>query len=161
MTAVGDAFGRAASLHYLALVLERTGDLSGAMRRFEEAKNVFIERNSHAWAMDPLAGVARCALALGQLDEARRHVTELWNYMSDHGPKGMEQPVWAYLTCADISDALGEREQAHAAIKAGYRELMDRAGKISDPEWRKSFLENVPEHRAIIELWERNAPPVA
>jgi hypothetical protein len=39
--------------------------------------------------------------------------------------------------------------------------LKDFAGKISDPEWRKSFLENVPEHRAIIEMWERNAPPVA
>jgi len=32
--------------------------------------------------------------------------------------------------------------------------LMERADKISDPDWRKSFLENVPEHLALIEMWE-------
>ncbi len=39
-----------------------------------------------------------------------------------------------------------------AAVEAGYRELMGRAEKISDPQWRKAFLSDVPEHRAIIEI---------
>ena len=34
---------------------------------------------------------------------------------------------------------------------------MERAEKISDPEWRKSFLENIPEHRALVDMWERMA----
>ncbi|HEV8339343.1 MAG TPA: adenylate/guanylate cyclase domain-containing protein [bacterium] len=157
MTAVGDAWGRAATLQYLALVLEQTGDLSGAARRFEEAQSVFA-RSSHAWAMDALAGIARCALAQGRLDEARRHATDLWTYLAETGPKGIEHPVWAYLTCADIFDALGQREQARAAVESGYRELMERAEKISNPEWRKSFLENVPEHRSIVEMWEHANP---
>ena len=29
------------------------------------------------------------------------------------------------------------------------------ADKITDPKWRKSFLENVEENRAILEMWER------
>jgi hypothetical protein len=28
------------------------------------------------------------------------------------------------------------------------------ADKISDPGWRKSFLENIPEHKEIIDRWE-------
>jgi class 3 adenylate cyclase/tetratricopeptide (TPR) repeat protein len=155
LTAVGDAFGRAASLMYLALVLEQAGDLAGAARRFEEAKSVLRERSGRAWAMDALAGVARCALGQGHMDEARGHITELWTYLSATGPKGMEQPVWAYLTCADVFDALGQREQAREAIEAGHQELMDRAEKITNPEWRKPFLENVPEHRTIVEMWEK------
>lgn len=92
--------------------------------------------------------------------DAQRFVTELWEYLAEHGPKGLEQPIWAYLTCADIFDALGQRDAAHAAIEAGYRELQSRAENISNADWRKSFLENVPEHRAIVEMWQRNAPPL-
>jgi tetratricopeptide (TPR) repeat protein len=154
-TAVGDAFGRAASFQYLALVMEHTGDSSGAARRFDEAKNVFTERGSIAFAMDAVAGLARCALSQGRLEEARRFVTELWSYLSENGPKGLEQATLAYLTCVDILDALGQSEGARTALEAGYRELSARAERISNAEWRKSFLENVPENRTIVEMWEQ------
>ncbi|HKZ86268.1 MAG TPA: adenylate/guanylate cyclase domain-containing protein [Anaerolineae bacterium] len=155
MTAIGDAYGRAESILYLAFTLEYSGDLSGAAQRFAEAKKIYCSTGSSGLATDALAGLARCALGQGQPDEAHQHVTDLWNYLNQHGTAGMEMPVWAYLTCADIFDALGEEEQSRAAIEAGYRELVARAHKISDPEWRRSFLENVPEHRAIVELGER------
>jgi class 3 adenylate cyclase/tetratricopeptide (TPR) repeat protein len=161
LTAVGDTFGYAASLGYLGLVLEDSGDVQSAARRFEEARRVLTSSGIGPIAVDALAGLARCALAQGQLQEARRQVNELWTYLHEHGPKGMERPVWAYQTCAEVFEALGEREEARRAVDAGYRELQDLAEKISDPEWRKSFVDNVPEHRAIIEMWERNAPPVA
>jgi len=34
--------------------------------------------------------------------------------------------------------------------------LMEFANTINVPEWRQSFLENVPDHRALIEMWERS-----
>ena len=34
---------------------------------------------------------------------------------------------------------------------------MQRAEKISDPDWRRSFLENVAENRAIVERWQLRA----
>jgi hypothetical protein len=40
-------------------------------------------------------------------------------------------------------------------IEAGYTDLMEQAGKISNIEWRKSFLENVAENRTIVERWKR------
>jgi hypothetical protein len=83
-------------------------------------------------------------------------VTELWNALATGAAKG-EFPLLSYQTCADLFDALGDAEQARAAIEAGYRELMARAKKISDPEWRKAFLNDVPEHRAMVEMWEQIA----
>ena len=67
----------------------------------------------------------------------------------------MEFPTRAYLTCADVFEALGEAEPAHAAIEAGYHEVIRRADRISNADWRESFLDRVPEHRAIIDLRNR------
>ncbi len=158
MVAVDDAYGRAATLNYMGYVLEQSGDIPGAVRRYEEARGIFIDLGVPGPGVDVWAGLARCALAQGRLDDARRHATEIWHHLAEHGTKGTENPVWIYQTCADIFDALNEPEQTRAAVEAGYGELTDRAEKISDPEWRKSFLENVPEHRAITELWERLTP---
>jgi hypothetical protein len=39
--------------------------------------------------------------------------------------------------------------------RPGYRDLTARAERISDPACRQSFLDNIPENRAIIERRER------
>lgn len=155
LTAIGDDYGRTACLHYLGLVDEQAGDYASAARRFEAARVELTRLEVRGVTMDSLAGMARCALMQGQLDAARQHVTEVWVSLSEHGTVGIEQPTLCYLTCADIFDALGDDETRRTAIEAGYRELLTRAGKISNAEWRKSFLENVAEHRAMVELWER------
>jgi tetratricopeptide (TPR) repeat protein len=130
MTASGDQWGRAEALLGWGLGLEDSGDAVAA-------------------------GLARCALEQGQLDEARQHVTEVWNYLQEHGWRGMDTPGQVYQTCADIFDALGDSATSRAAIEVGYREIMRAAGKINPPEWRKSFLENNRFNRAMVEMWER------
>lgn len=155
LTAVGDAYGRAASLTYLGYIDEQAQDYVGAARRFAEARQEYERIGVRGSAEDGIAGIARCALMQGQLDVAREHANEVWTYLSGHGIEGIEQPTLCYLTCADIFDALGAVDESRAAVEQGYQELMTRAEKISDAEWRKSFLENVPEHRTMIEMWER------
>jgi hypothetical protein len=39
--------------------------------------------------------------------------------------------------------------QSHARVRA---HLLERASKIGDPEFRRSFLERIPEHARTIEL---------
>ena len=152
LTATGDAFGQAANLSYYALTLESSNDAAGAQGRFSEAREMFSRHGVFAYANDTLAGLARCALALGDLVTARKHALELWGYLTEHGSKGMEFPIRAYLTCGEIFQAIGELELARSAVEAGSLDLHERAGKINNPEWRNSFLENVPEHRKIIQL---------
>lgn len=157
LTVLGDAFGRAAGILYLACELDRSGDLAGAAQRYQEGAEGFSAIGAHGYANDARAGWARCAFGQGQLENAKIYATEIWQYLSEHGTAGMEFPVWVYLTCADIFDALGDFENSRTTVKLGYRELMTRAEKISNIEWRRSYMENVPEHRAMIELWERNS----
>jgi len=159
LAAVDDTFGRAAGMSYLGLVLEQLGNVDGAQWRFDRAREIFDGMGVRGCAADASAGLARCALAQGNRDAARRQVMEVWAYLQQHGSQGMEFPIWAYLTCAEISELLGESDQSRAVVEEGYRDLIQRARKISNIEWGKSFLENVPEHRAMLDMWDRVAAP--
>jgi class 3 adenylate cyclase/predicted ATPase len=150
----GDEFGRAAGLTYQGLALEASGGLQEAATCFRQALEIHLSIGFMTYAMDARSGMARCALALGRLEEAQAEAAALWQHLKEHGGAGLEFPVWAYLTCAQVFQAAGQPGQFDAVLTAGHRELMDRAEKISDAEWRRSFLENVPEHRQITALWE-------
>ncbi len=157
LEAIGETFGLAIRQSYLALSQEQLGDLSDAMRSFEAAKVALDDSSLHAFARDSLAGMARCSLALGLNEEALQHASELWDHLEEHGALGMELPMSAYVTCANVFDALGESEESRTVIEAGYRELMARADNIGNAEWCNWYLTNVPEHRLISEMWDRRA----
>jgi tetratricopeptide (TPR) repeat protein len=155
MTATGDVFGRAMTQHMMGEVLEDAGDAAGAGRRFAEAREMLTSIGVIPMAHEASTGLARCALAQAQLEEARRLALEVWDYLKEHGGTGMYYPSHAYQTCADIFDALDDRETSRAVVEAGYREMMAQADRIDDPAWRKSFLTNDPFNRAIMEMYER------
>jgi tetratricopeptide (TPR) repeat protein len=157
LQAIGETFGLAIRPSYLALSQEQLGDLSDAMGSFEEAKLALEDLGLHGYARDCMAGMARCALAQGFNEKALQHASELWDHLEKHGVAGMEFPISAYVICAEVFDALGEGKKSGKAVEAGYRELKARADKIGDTEWRKRYMENVPEHRAIREMWDRRA----
>ncbi len=167
----GDASLLAFCQNYLGLIAEGAGDYAGAAQRFADAQERLNSLGMNALATDALAGLARCALAQGRLEEARQQASEVWKYLTEHAAEGMEFPTRAYLTVVDIFDALGPsappatgagfaqddaRQLLREVVEAGYRELMARADKISDAGWRKSFLENVQEHREMVEMYERS-----
>jgi tetratricopeptide (TPR) repeat protein len=154
---VGDTFGQGIMLSYKALALEQGGDLDGSSASYQEAMEILGQIGLEGFAQDALAGLARCALVKGQKEEAQQHATELCDYLDHHAAKNMEFPVWAYQTCARVFEDLGDESKSRTAIEGGYRELMSRADKISDAEWRKSFVENIPENQALMEMWNRMA----
>lgn len=149
---IGDIFLQGFCYSYLGHVLEKIGDVIGAMRSFENARHLFDQVGTRGYACDALAGLARCLLAQGQIAEALQHTSEVWNYLQTSS-QGMEFPILAYQTCVDVFNQSGDSEKAAQALQAGFSTLMDRADKISDSTLRKSFLENVPEHRAMMEKW--------
>jgi tetratricopeptide (TPR) repeat protein len=153
LAALRDRFGWAAGQSYLALTKEASGDYAEALEGFRVARATFLEIGVQGCSDDATAGLVRCLLASGRTDEARTEAEALWKRLSEDGPGGMEFPILAYQTCADLFTAAGDAERSHVAIEQGYRELLDRAEKIGDPAWRFSFLENVPEHRTITERW--------
>jgi tetratricopeptide (TPR) repeat protein len=150
-----DVRGKYFAAGELGYVLLTMGDTPGAARRFIEARQNALDHGLSALACEPTAGLAACAIQQGQLDEAHIYVNEAWNYLKEHGWVGLNIPGAVYRICAETFDALGEEENVRAVLESAHQALMDVLEKITIPEWRQSFLENVPDHRALMEMWER------
>jgi tetratricopeptide (TPR) repeat protein len=152
---VGRGFLETYHLFYSGLAREGVGDHKKAKANFEKSYEAFLNMDFKANASDSLAGISRCSLNLVQLDEAMQSAEELWSYLKKNGSSGMELPILSYLTCADVFREVEDTEKSAAATHEGYEVLMEMANKISDPDMRRSFLENVPEHRTMVEMWDR------
>jgi len=151
-----DARGKSFVLCSLAEVLLAMDDATGAARHFREALEVTSSKGLVALACQATTGLAVCGIRQGQLDDARKYVQEAWNYLKEHGWTGMSNPGCVYRSCAETFEALGEDETTQVVIQAGYQALMKVADTIDVSEWRQSFLENIPDHRWIVDLWERS-----
>ncbi len=154
-SAIGEAYGRAGCQAMLACIHEAAGSLALAAEYGAAACAGYAEIGLEADRFDAQATRAHMALRLGQPDEARELALEVWRYLREHGTEGMATSAEAYSYVADVVEAAGAPGvTAREVIEAGYRELMRRSEMISDPDWRRSFLENVPENRAIVERWK-------
>lgn len=65
---------------------------------------------------------------------------------------GTDEPLRISLTCYQVLQATGDLRAAEVLATA-HATLTEQAAKISDAQMRRSFLENVPYHRAIAEAW--------
>lgn len=146
---------QAGVLSEMGLVLEALEDWPGGERHYGQAREKARTANGPSHEYEAVAGLARCALAQGRLEEARQLALETWEYLNRHGPLNMEHPMRPYGLCAEVFDALGEGEVSRAVVEAGYRMLLTNADKIGNPEWRESFLQNDPFNRKVVERWER------
>ena len=84
-------------------------------------------------------------LALGRLDAARARATESAALLDELGSIEDGEAL-ARLAFVEVMVACGDLPLAQAALARAQERLEVRAAKISDPELRKSFLENVPDH---------------
>jgi predicted ATPase len=137
---------------YLGLNAESDGDALHALEHFLSASQAFDELVYPGSQQDALAGASRAHLQLGQHAEANRMAQTVWEYLLREGAQGLEFPGLAYLTCAQVFKMLGDAQTAAAAVQAGCMYLIERANQLSDPEWRQSFLENIPENRLLAQL---------
>jgi len=158
-SAVDDIALRAGELWKLGHVAALSGDHAGAIRYLDEARQMFANLGMAAHAMEPTALLARSALGQGRTDDAETTADEAWSYLREHGPEGMEDAVLAYLTIAEVYEAIGgaaaNETTVRTIVEAGYALVMARADRISDPRWRASFLANIPSNRAMVERWEK------
>ena len=156
LTEIGDAYGEAACLAYLGYILEGAGNLALAAGHLAQARMAFAEVGMEPDRFEAQAVEARVALAQGRREEARQLAIEVWHYIREHGTVGIGLPSWVCVCVADVLGAAATPGiSSREVIEAGYRDLMERAAKIGDAEWRRSFLENVAENREIVERWER------
>ncbi|MFN2155699.1 MAG: hypothetical protein ACK2UX_10725, partial [Anaerolineae bacterium] len=109
--------------------------------------------------VEPLAGLARVALAQGDLVAALAHVNEILDHIADRPMLyGLFEPLRIYLTCYRV--LLANRDpRVSEILNAAYRLIQERAATIEDQDLRRSYLENVPAHREIAALWKKASHP--
>ncbi|MBF6595564.1 MAG: AAA family ATPase [Thermaceae bacterium] len=149
----GDLYLQTCFCKTLAYVRERLGDPAGAVQAFHQAKEQAEHIHATPLVMESVAGLARLALNGGELEAARSYASQLWNYLREHGMGSL--PVEVHLACAEVFTVFGDLAAVQTVVEGGYRDLIERSYKISDPEWRKSFLENIAEHGQLLRLWQR------
>jgi hypothetical protein len=103
-------------------------------------------------AAEPLAGLARLALAQEDTAQAMAYVEPILLQIESRHVEGAEEPLRIDLTCYQVLRAAND-PRADAVLERAHIRLQEQAAKISDEAMQNSFLHNVPYHREIVAAW--------
>ena len=134
------------------------GRYAFAVEAYNQSRDQLLAlRMRRQQVLDPVAGLARVALAQGDLAAALEQIELILAHMAAGGRfDGTEEPLRLPLTCYQVLTAAGDPRAAEVLANA-HAELLKRADRISDPRARRSFLQNVPHNREIVLAWSRRA----
>jgi hypothetical protein len=136
-------------------VLVELGAPAEAIAYLQEAVTLQQELGRQALVMESLATLARAHLAQGDTAQALASVETILAYLAEGGSlDSADQPLRNYLTCYRVLRAADDPRNTEV-LQIAYTTLQERAALIPDEETRRSFLENVPWHREIMEEMER------
>ena len=144
----------------LAEVLRRIGDLDGADREIQVALGMAVPLEQPG----VLATLSALRLAQGRADQALAVAEGAMSRCSAMGGCGIFRRAFVRLVHAESLHATGAHDAARRAIADARTHLLAIADKIADPDYRRSFLENVPENARILVLaraWLDDAAPSA
>ena len=146
-TAIGDRHGLAYTLThrgYALLAVNRVAEAGGA---FAEAVQIRRELDSAAGVIDSLVGLAESVRRRRRLDEAQQHAAEIWGWLQREDPRGLEFPLHAYLTCAQIfADSALQRTRVRATCRSRNRERHTTSERPGHGHHRSGAATNIP-HR--------------
>jgi len=104
-----------------------------------------------AWQLDAVAGLAQVALAQADQASALLELRPILSHVAANGTlDGTVKPRLIELTCHNVL-AEANDPRACAWLKRADDALRAQANTIADPALRRSFLDNVPYHRKIVQ----------
>jgi hypothetical protein len=128
------------------------GEWDDAAACYRASLDLFREIGRPTMVAEPIAGLARIALARGDVEGAMATIAEVLAHFDAGGSvDGTEDPVWIYLTCHQVL-AAAHSPRATELLDRAHALLLERARPLADAE-RASFLDNVPSHRAVVAAW--------
>lgn len=133
---VDDAFVPPLALTRLGRALVGLGRLDEAADAYRKALALHREFQEHHRANEPLAGLARTALAQGDRHQAQAHVEEILSYLETGTLDGVFEPLRVYLTCYRVLRA-NDDPRANTILEEANRFLQQRTARISGGRtWR-------------------------
>ncbi len=142
----------AAARIYLAGIFSLQGDMESAER--EVRAGITAASGSPSFLAYALATLAAILLQAGRKDEAFAPAKEAVDILErlDGAEEGESLIRLSYVR---YLDAVGRRHVARERLVGARQRLLDRAALISDPDLRRSFLEEVPENAETMRLATR------
>jgi tetratricopeptide (TPR) repeat protein len=160
---VGHPYRQAFALSRIGHALADLGSFEEADDAYRQALALFREMGQRHLAPEPLAGLARVALAGDDPAAALAYVEEILNHLDTGSPStssgcnfdGTDEPLRIYLTCY-LALRANDDPRAGDVLETAHRLLQERAAKIEDEALRRSYLENVRAHRELVREFERS-----
>jgi tetratricopeptide (TPR) repeat protein len=121
-----------------------------AAESFRQATAIYRDLGLAHLLMEPLAALAALEWDRGEAARARTAAAEVLAFLDGGGSlDGAEEPLRVYLACYQVLRSDSPR-RARLVLATALTHLQDHAGRIDDDTVRRSFLEGVPYHRAIL-----------
>lgn len=138
------------ALVHVGYAQEWLGRFDLAQAAYAEAHQLRREAQQYDMAMEPVAGLARTALAQGDLQTAVSLAEEIEAYLGQHQINdAAEDRMRVYYGCYAVLTAAGETARARAVLQAAYEQIQAIAALQPEP-LRASYLAT-PSHAAVIE----------
>ena len=126
--------------------------LEQAASAYTQALDFYVALDHHHKAAEPRAGLAQIALAQADLPRARAYAEAILATLQTRLYVGVERPFAIYLACYQVLAALNDA-RATELLQQAWRRLHEYANHIPDRALRRSFLENVPAHQALLRAY--------
>jgi len=125
------------------------GRLTDAEDSYHHALRIYREMGRANVRLEPFAGLARAAAALGRIEEGLAHVARVEAGIdAADDPNGAPALLWACHTVL----ATARSPRANEVLIRAHSVLTERAELLDEAD-RAAFLGNVPSHRAIMTAW--------
>ncbi|MCP5097812.1 MAG: tetratricopeptide repeat protein [Chloroflexi bacterium] len=148
--------GESFTLAALGRALAGAGKLEEAAAVTQTCIAIRRELGHQAMLMETVAILARIRLIQEHKMQALDLINKVLAYLDNGGTlDGTEEPLNIYLISYRVLQS-NDDARAPAILQIAYDQLQVMAAKIPDEPTRRSFLENVPWHREIIEICSAN-----
>ncbi len=128
--------------------LEGLGHADEAAAAFREALEMRQAIGQPHLAAEVSAGLARLALAQGDLAGAQARVEQILDHLETGALHGTDEPFRIYLTCTRVLQA-AQDPRAAEVLATAHALLQEQAATIDDMALKRSFLEQVEAHREL------------
>ena len=142
---------KAAVLYYWGNVLLSQQDWANAEQKFQKSYDLRHGSGRTEEALPALAGLAYVAYQQKMPTIAAAHAEQLWQTWQKAPAMAERANLKLYWMLGVVWDGVGDK-RASSLWEKSHALLLERSEKIPDEGVRKMFLEQVPAHRAILDI---------
>ena len=154
----GDVRQLAETLTRQGRTLAALGQLSASRQAFHQALEIHQELSQANRAIMAVAGLAECALAAGELDEAIERAEQVITHLDHYKLNYTDEALAVYMSTFYVLEQVGD-QRATSMLQQALDHLQKRANSLTDEAMVKRFWD-APPHQAVIDAANTYIPEV-